>query len=163
MTPTHATELVTGFYQQLLSGDVATALEAGLDANAVWDNPLPKSIPFGGRFEGRAGAAHYLELLFAAIEIESLLAKHPAVKLAQVVGVPDPRLQEVAAAFVELNEGYEATAEELIAFCKDEIASFKVPRHVRFVTEWPMSSTKVQKYRLRETFVEADGGVSVPS
>ena len=47
------------------------------------------------------------------------------------------------------------TAEDLIAFCKGKISSFKIPRHVRFVSEWPMSSTKIQKFVLRENFSEA--------
>ncbi|HEY8351519.1 MAG TPA: AMP-binding protein, partial [Sphingomonadales bacterium] len=71
----------------------------------------------------------------AAVEIESHIARHPAVKLAQVVGVPHERLAEVPAAFVELKPGCHATEEEIIAFCRGEIASFKVPRYVRFVTE----------------------------
>ncbi len=86
----------------------------------------------------------------AAVEIESHLQKHEAVKLAQVVGIPDPRLQEIPAAFVELNEGCEVSEDELIAFCKGKIAGFKVPRHVRTVTEWPQSSTKIQKFKLQE-------------
>ncbi len=90
----------------------------------------------------------------AAVEIESFLAGHPAVKLAQVVGVPDERLLEVAAAFIELAPGATLSEDELIAWCKGRIASFKVPRHVRFVTDWPMSSTKVQKYRLQQMFAE---------
>jgi fatty-acyl-CoA synthase len=85
----------------------------------------------------------------AAAEIESLLGRHPAVKLAQVVGIPDPKYAEVAAAFVELNPGHMATEEELVNFCRGEVAGFKVPRRVRFVTEWPMSSSKIQKFRLR--------------
>ncbi|MGE0667703.1 MAG: class I adenylate-forming enzyme family protein [Sphingomonadales bacterium] len=89
----------------------------------------------------------------AAVEIESFISNHPAVKLVQVVGVPDPRLVEVAAAFIELRPGARCTEQEIIEFCKGRIASFKVPRHVRFVTEWPMSSTKIQKYRLRDDFV----------
>ncbi len=88
----------------------------------------------------------------AALEIESLLATHPAVKLAQVIGVPDTRLEEVAAAVIELNEGHSVEADALIGFCRDNLASFKVPRHVRFVTQWPMSATKVQKHRLRALF-----------
>ena len=88
----------------------------------------------------------------AAVEIESFLATHPAVKLAQVVGVPDERLLEVAAAFIETELGATVTEEELIEFCRGKIASFKVPRYVRFVDEWPMSSTKVQKFRLQEMF-----------
>lgn len=86
----------------------------------------------------------------AAAEIETFLAQHPAVKLAQIVGVPDQRLQEVAAAFVELEDGQNATEQELIDFCRGDIASFKVPRYVRFVTEWPMSTSKIQKFRLKE-------------
>jgi len=88
----------------------------------------------------------------AAVEIEAFLMTHPEVKLAQVIGVPDARLQEVAAAFVELKPGAAATGEEIIGFCRSRIASFKVPRHVRFVTDWPMSASKVQKFRLREMF-----------
>ena len=86
----------------------------------------------------------------AALEIESFLARHPAVRLAQVVGVPDARLLEVPVAFVERVPGVQVTADELIAFCRDQLSGFKVPRAVHFVTEWPMSSTKVQKFRLRE-------------
>lgn len=90
----------------------------------------------------------------AAVEIESHIARHPAVKLAQVVGVPHERLAEVPAAFVELKPGCHATEEEIIAFCRGEIASFKVPRYVRFVTEWPMSTSKIQKFRLRDSLLE---------
>lgn len=86
----------------------------------------------------------------APSEIESHLSTHPSVKLVQVVGAPDARLDEVPAAFIELVEGHELSAEEAIEFCAGQIASFKVPRHVRFVTEWPMSATKIQKFRLRE-------------
>jgi fatty-acyl-CoA synthase len=57
----------------------------------------------------------------------------------------------VPAAFVQLKPATTATAEELIACCIGQIASFKTPRYVRFVTEWPMSATKIQKYQLRDT------------
>ena len=90
----------------------------------------------------------------AALEIEAYLATHPAVKIAQVVGVPDPRYQEVPAAFVELTDGADASEEELIEYCSGQIARFKIPRYVRFVTEWPMSASKVQKFRLREELLE---------
>jgi fatty-acyl-CoA synthase/long-chain acyl-CoA synthetase len=89
----------------------------------------------------------------AAAEIEAMLGRHPAVKLAQVVGIPDAKYVEVPAAFVELKPGGAATEAELIAFCKGEAAGFKVPRAVRFVAEWPMSSSKIQKFRLRESLV----------
>lgn len=86
----------------------------------------------------------------AAIEIESWLCTHPAIKVAQVIGVADERLQEVAAAFIELHAGRRLSREEVIRHCKGHIASFKIPRYVQFVTEWPMSATKIQKFRLRE-------------
>ncbi|MBT3830003.1 MAG: acyl--CoA ligase [Gammaproteobacteria bacterium] len=93
----------------------------------------------------------------AALEIESFLLTHPSVIMAQVIGVPDDRLSEVACAYIELHDDESMTAEDLIAFCKGKISSFKIPRHVRFISEWPMSSTKIQKFVLRENFSEAAG------
>ena len=93
----------------------------------------------------------------AAAEIEAMLQSHPAVKLAQVVGIPDDRYVEVPAAFVELIEGASATEAELIAHCKGKLASFKTPRHIRFVQSWPMSTSKIQKFRLRTELVEELG------
>jgi len=93
----------------------------------------------------------------AAVEIESCLQQHDAVKLAQVVAVPDRRLTEVAAAFIELEPQTSASEEELIGFCKGKIAGFKIPRHVRFVQEWPTSSTKIQKFRLQDAICKELG------
>ena len=89
----------------------------------------------------------------AAVEIESFLSQHPAVALAQVVGVPDNKLLEVAAAFIELRPNTNCSEEQLIDFCSGKIASFKIPRYIRFVKEWPMSSTKIQKYKLSEILI----------
>lgn len=86
----------------------------------------------------------------AAIEIESYITGHPAVQLVQVVGVPDTTLVEVAAAFIQLEPGKTCTEQEIIDFCRGKIASFKIPRHIRFVEEWPMSATKIQKFKLQE-------------
>jgi fatty-acyl-CoA synthase len=97
----------------------------------------------------------------AAAEIEAMLQSHPAVKLAQVVGIPDDRYVEVPAAFIELADGQEATESELIAHCDGKLARFKTPRHIRFVTAWPMSTSKIQKYRLRDQLVgELEGASS---
>jgi len=87
----------------------------------------------------------------AAIEIEAFLCEHPSVKLAEVVGKPDPRLDEVPVAFVELRPGCSANEEELIEFCKGKISSYKIPRAVHFMRadQWPMSATKVNKRALR--------------
>ena len=76
----------------------------------------------------------------------------------KVVGVPDPRLQEVACACVILEPGGQAEPEALMAFCHGKIASFKIPRYVLLVTEYPMTSSgKVQKFKLREGSIEALG------
>jgi fatty-acyl-CoA synthase len=86
----------------------------------------------------------------ACVEIENLLCGHPEVAIAAVVGVPHERLAEVPFAFVELMPNATVTETELIGYCQGQIASFKVPRAIRFVTEWPMSATKIQKGKLRE-------------
>jgi fatty-acyl-CoA synthase len=86
----------------------------------------------------------------AALEIESYLARHPAVNVVAVVGVPDSYYGEVPVAYIELAPGASASEQEIIDFCLDSIATFKVPRYVRFVTEWPMSGTKIRKYVLRD-------------
>ena len=86
----------------------------------------------------------------AAAEVEAVLASHPAVRLAQVIGLPDDRLAEVPAAFIESSGKAHADPADLIAFTKARLASFKVPRHIRFVEEWPMSASKIQKFKLRQ-------------
>ncbi|HTT31607.1 MAG TPA: class I adenylate-forming enzyme family protein [Solirubrobacteraceae bacterium] len=93
----------------------------------------------------------------AAVEIEAFLAEHPAVRLAEVVGIPDPRLDEVPVAFVELHPGQEIATDELINFCRGRIAAWKVPRAVYIVEaeDWPMSATKVDKGALRTRLLEA--------
>ncbi len=92
----------------------------------------------------------------SALEVESALCEHPAVRVAEVVGVPDPRLDEVCVAFVELEDGSDLQPELLIAFCRDRMARFKVPRAVFPVLhgEWPMSTTKIDKRELRRRALE---------
>mgnify|MGYP000929464337 FL=1 len=86
----------------------------------------------------------------SSLEVEEVLYQHPAVLTAAVVAKPDPRWQEVPCAFVELKPGKTATAEELIAFCKQHLARFKVPKDV-VITEIPKTSTgKLQKFILRD-------------
>ncbi len=91
----------------------------------------------------------------APAEVEQCLEGHPAVKLAQVVPIPDDRLLEVPVAFVELQDGASATEQEIIAHCKGRIASYKVPRLVRFIEAWPMSATKIQRKELKK-MIEAE-------
>lgn len=86
----------------------------------------------------------------AAAEVESFLSQHPDVLVVAVVGKDDERLGEVPIAFVELRDGGTSSADDIIAFCKGRVAGFKVPREVHFVTDWPMSATKIQKFKLKE-------------
>lgn len=97
----------------------------------------------------------------SAAEVEGYLLSHAAVNIAQVVAAPDAKYVEVPAAFIELVPGQTATEQELIDFCRGKIATFRVPRYVRFVDEWPMSGTKVKKYVLREQIAKelADSGI----
>ncbi|HEV2550987.1 MAG TPA: hypothetical protein VGU20_26980 [Stellaceae bacterium] len=91
-------------------------------------------------------------------EIEELLFRHPKVQATQVFGVPDPRLGEEVCAWIVLKPGQSATAEEIAAFCRGEIAHYKVPRHIRFVPEFPITATgKPQKFVMRETMMRELG------
>ncbi|MGV5526555.1 AMP-binding protein, partial [Pseudomonas sp. XP1] len=83
-------------------------------------------------------------------ELEEFFYTHPAVADAQVIGIPCSRYGEEIVAWIKLHPGHSATAEELQGWCKARIAHFKVPRHIRFVDEYPMTVTgKVQKFRMR--------------
>jgi fatty-acyl-CoA synthase len=85
------------------------------------------------------------------MEVEGHLLIHPGVRQVAVVGYPDARLGEVPVAFVERAPDVELTAAEVVAFCRGRIASFKLPRHVWFVDEFPMTSSgKIVKARLRD-------------
>lgn len=84
-------------------------------------------------------------------EVENVLYQHPAVLQAAVVGVPDPRLGEVGHAFVQRRPGAVVQAEALVAFVRERLAGYKVPRAVSFVDEFPVTANgKIQKFRLRE-------------
>jgi fatty-acyl-CoA synthase len=83
-------------------------------------------------------------------EIENFLLRHPAVRQAQVVGVPDPTMGEEAAAYVQLADGAALDEAALRAYCREHIARHKVPRYFRFVDAFPLTpSGKVKKYELR--------------
>ncbi len=86
----------------------------------------------------------------SSIEVEDVLYKHPAVQAAAVVAKADDRWGETPCAFIELRPGASATAEEIIAHCRERLAHYKVPRHIQFA-EIPKTSTgKIQKFKLRE-------------
>jgi acyl-CoA synthetase (AMP-forming)/AMP-acid ligase II len=84
-------------------------------------------------------------------EIEQTIARHPAVSEAAAIGVPDARLGEVCRAYVIPRRGAAVTEEEILAFCRERLANFKVPRSVRFVDALPRNASgKVLKYELRQ-------------
>ena len=84
-------------------------------------------------------------------EIEEFLYTHPAVSDVQVIGVPDLKYGEEVCAWIRLREGQSATAEDVRTFCRGQIAGYKIPRYVRFTTEFPMTVTgKIQKFIMRE-------------
>src|SRR5690242_6742599 len=86
----------------------------------------------------------------SSIEVEDALYKHPAVQAVAVVAKPDEKWGETPCAFVELKPGSNASAEELIDWCRARLARFKLPKHVVF-TELPKTSTgKIQKFKLRD-------------
>ncbi len=84
-------------------------------------------------------------------EIEEFLYTHPKVSDVQVVGVPDLNYGEEVCAWVRLRKGQQATGDDIREFCRGQIATYKIPRYVRFATEFPTTVTgKIQKYRMRE-------------
>ena len=86
----------------------------------------------------------------SSIEVEDCLYKHPAIQAAAVVAKPDEKWGETPCAFVELKPGKVASAEDILEWCRQGLAKFKVPKHVVFV-ELPKTSTgKIQKYKLRD-------------
>ena len=91
-------------------------------------------------------------------EIEEFLYTHPAVQDAQVFGVPSERYGEEVVAWIIPRPGMTPTADEVVAFCKGRISSYKIPRFVKFVESYPMTVTgKIQKFRMREMAVEELG------
>ncbi len=91
-------------------------------------------------------------------EIEEFLFTHPKVKNVQVIGVPDEKYGEEIQAWIELREGETATEDEIREYCKGKIAHYKIPRYVKFVTEYPMTVTgKVQKFKMREEAIQELG------
>ncbi|HNQ58007.1 MAG TPA: acyl-CoA synthetase [Candidatus Desulfobacillus denitrificans] len=86
----------------------------------------------------------------SSVEVEDVLYRHAAVLAAAVVATPDPKWGEVPCAFIELKEGAQATEEELIAFCRERMARFKVPKKVVFGPLPKTSTGKIQKFVLRE-------------
>jgi len=91
----------------------------------------------------------------SSVEVEEVLYRHPAVALAAVVAVPDPKWGEVPCAVVELRDGATATPEEIIEFCRGHMARYKVPKQIVFGVLPKTSTGKIQKFQLRQQFRSA--------
>jgi len=91
-------------------------------------------------------------------EVEDFLYSHPKIAEVQVVGIPDERLGETVVAWIRLRPGETSTEKEIRDFCDGRIAYFKVPQHVRFVDEFPMTVTgKIQKLKIRDREIKERG------
>ena len=91
-------------------------------------------------------------------EIEEFLYRHPKAQQAQVFGVPDAKYGEEVCAWIVLKSGESATAEEILEFCRGQIAHYKIPRHIRFVESFPVTiSGKPQKFKMREAMIKELG------
>ena len=91
-------------------------------------------------------------------EVEEFLYGHPMIADIQVIGVPSEKYGEEVMAWVKLREGSTVSGEELAAWCKGKIATYKIPRHWKFVDGFPMTVTgKIQKFKMRETAIDELG------
>lgn len=94
----------------------------------------------------------------APAEVEAVMRTHPAVEDASLVGVPDEKYGEVGLAVVKLKQGALATESDLIEHCRVSLASYKVPRHVQFVPEFPLTPAgKIKKFVLRDQYIDRHG------
>jgi fatty-acyl-CoA synthase len=91
-------------------------------------------------------------------EVEEYLFTHPDIQQATVVGIPDPRLGEEICTWIKLKDGATLSEDDVRAFCKGQLAHFKIPRHIRFVDAFPQTVTgKIQKFKIREIMSEELG------
>ena len=94
-------------------------------------------------------------------KVEDHLFRHPSTRNVQAFGIPDEKYGDEVCAWAVLRPGRSLTEEALREFCRGRIAHYKVPRHVRFVTEMPLTATgKPQKFRMRERMIEELGLVA---
>lgn len=152
--------VMRGYYKQ--PGETAEAIgaEGWLHTGDLGTLDERGYLTFLGRIKNviRVGGENV-----SAEEVENCLIGHPAVKIAQVVAGPDPRLSEVCVAYVERKAGESVDEEALIAHCRARLAGYKVPRRVRFVAavDWPMTgSGKIQRFKLRGREFEATGAAA---
>ena len=141
--------VMEGYYRDAESTSKAIDEAGWLYTGDLYAHRPDNHLVFAGRIKDvvKVGGENV-----SALEVETVLCEHPAVRVAEIVGMPDPRLDEVPVAFIELNEGESVEPDALINFCRSRLARFKVPRAVFWVAaeDWPMSSTKINKRELRQ-------------
>lgn len=139
--------VTAGYYR--MPEETAKAIDAGgwLHTGDLGELTADGRLIFRGRIKEMIKPGGFN---VATLEIEEFLKSCPGVKAAVVVGVPDPRQGEVGYAFIEAQHGARVEAQAIIAFCRAHIATYKVPAHVEFVSEWPLTPTgKVRKLELK--------------
>ena len=147
--------IMQGYYKRPEATAAAIDAEGWFHTGDVCTIRADGSIRFLGRYKDqiKVGGENV-----DPTEVEAFLLEHPAVSKAQVIGVPDPRLSEVACACIIVEPGQAVTDADLAAFCRGQMASFKIPRHLLIVDDYPMTSSgKVQKYLLRQMATERLG------
>ena len=171
MTMLEAQDVVDSASMRPVPSDGATIGEIVFRGNTImkgyFKNPQATAAAFAGGYfhSGDLAVKHpdgYVQIKdrlkdiiisggenISSVEIEAVLHKHPAVALAAVVAMADDKWGEVPCAFIELKHGKNASAEELIAFCRDNMASFKRPKKVVFTTIPKTATGKMQKFELR--------------
>ena len=146
--------VMTEYYKDGVKTSEALDADGWLHTSDLYSRTPDGRLIFHGRLKDmlKVGGENV-----AAIEVESFLCTHPFVRMASVVGRPDPRLDEVPVAFVELERDVLLTGEELIDYCRGKISRYKIPVEVHFVDsdDWPMSTTKIDKRGLRARLEQA--------
>jgi acyl-CoA synthetase (AMP-forming)/AMP-acid ligase II len=135
--------VTAGYYKQPSLTADAISSDGWLDTGDYGQLRPTGDLLYLGRYKDvlRVGGENV-----SSVEVEAILNSHPAVLRSAVVPVPHARLKQIPFAFVLLREGGSATGDEITAFCAERLATFKVPRHVAFVMEFPMTeSGKIQK------------------
>jgi fatty-acyl-CoA synthase len=152
--------VTTGYYRKPEETAKAFTADGWFKTGDLAVRDAAGRVIFRGRLREVLRISHFM---VAPGEIEAYLQTHPKVLQAFVIGVPDPRTNEAAVAYVIPRPGCgDLTEDEVIAHCRGRIASFKVPRHVRVVADVPRTpgphGDKVQKARLREMFLGEGAG-----
>ena len=151
--------LMQGYYKQPEATAAVVDAEGWLHTGDVVTMREDGTIRFLGRYKDllKVGGENV-----DPIEVEGFLLRHPAIDQVQIIGVPDPRLSEVPCACILPTPGEHVTHDALVAFCRGQLASFKIPQYTVIMEGFPMTSSgKVQKFKLQE-MVTASLGLGQP-